>query len=283
MKNINPPGVPAVVLPEIKPNAAYQRITYPCGCEVVGPAPMPRDCPTHGTVAAGPVEMLVSVILDESGSMKTDKQATIDGYNEYLNGLKQDGNQYLVTLSKFDEYSPDPHCRIVYKNKPIAEVEGLTTSTYTPRGATPLYDAIGTTITALAPEVNGRSVLVIIMTDGQENASHEYTANKVKALIKAKEAEGNWTFVYLGANQDAWLAGQAFGMHAGNTMNYATGNSKMVFGNLSHATMTRSGLASMGMRSTQSYFKDAGVADVNVDTVAKNAASYLGSKSGESA
>jgi hypothetical protein len=284
MKKLNSAEVPTVALPEINVNAAstLQKIKYPCGCELVGPAPMGKDCPTHGASSTKPSEMLVSVILDESGSMESCRQQTINGYNEYLNGLKKDGNPYLISLSKFDSNPGDVTCRIQYTNQPIDKAPQLTMETFVPRGGTPLYDAIGKTVTELAPTVNGRPVVVIIMTDGGENSSNEFDNAKVKALIKAKEAEGNWTFVYLGANQDAWAVGASFGMAAGNTMSYQTANTKNVFQNLVGATMMRSAtFSTTGQASTSCYFADAGVTDVNIDTQAVTSAAYLGSLGGK--
>jgi uncharacterized protein YegL len=261
-----------------------QKIKYTCGCEVVGPAPMPSECPTHGAgqLSVNNREVLVNVILDESGSMSSVRDQTIQGYNEYLHGLRQDPkNKYLVTLTKFDSTVNEPTCRVQYVAKPINEAPELTPDTYFPRGSTPLYDAIGGTIRAVEKSVNWRPVLTIIVTDGEENASREFTLDTIKALIKEKEALGNWTFVYLGANQDAWRVGQQFGMSQHNTKTYAQGNVGATVQALSDQTVsyaTSMATAPKGAQlRTMSFFDDsAPVSQSDLSTTA----SQLGSLGG---
>lgn len=286
-----PPMNQSGIFGGVKP---VQKIKYACGCEVMGYAPMPLDCPTHGGQMNGATlekevkkpTIRVSIILDESGSMISCASQTISGYNEYINGLKVgDKANYLITFSKFDSSPGDPTCRIQYVDKPLAEVPELTKETFIPRGGTPLYDAIGQTVSALK-EGDG-DVLVIILTDGGENSSKEYTANTVKTLIKQKEATGKWTFVYLGANQDAWMVAQQFGMHQGNTQSYHTGNMQAVMGNLVNATRSRASYSASGVGSTQCYFADAGISNVDADPASQppvsnlSAAQVLGSAGGK--
>src|SRR5207253_953347 len=99
-----------------------------------------------------------------------------------------------------------------------------TASDFEPRGTTPLYDAIGRSVTlaqgrACTPDGSNEQPLVVVLTDGLENASHEYTHAQIFDLIKAKESAG-WIFTYLGANQDAYAVGGAIGINAGATQNY---------------------------------------------------------------
>lgn len=247
---------PAKRLPSInafKGKQALQKIKYDCGCEAVGPMPMPSECPTHGkfqpvTVTVTEPEILVSVVLDESGSMSSCRDQTISGYNEYLNGLRKDGKPYLITLAKFDLASGDPTCRVAYKNTPVAKAPELSQDSYTPRGSTPLYDAVGITIKAIDSESTGKPVLFMIITDGEENASREFTAEQVKAMIREREQRG-WTFVYLGANQDAWVTGQAFGVRAANAATYGTQHMQGVMNRMAHATMAYAGHTTDMLRS----------------------------------
>lgn len=262
-----------------------QKIVYPtCGCELSGIAPLPIDCPTHGAQISAKTEkgkISVAIILDESSSMGNCKRETISGYNEYIERLNADGNEYLVTLSKFDAFEPDPTCRVIYKETPVDKVPRLDALTYTPRGSTPLYDAVGITVVAMGDGPEDK--LVIILTDGEENASKEWKAQAVKDLIKDREKTGKWTFVFLGANQDAWATGAAMGMHSGNTQSYSVGNTQQVFSNLASATAMRSFNSIGGQSATMNYFADAGVEDVNAwiqPNVITNAASVLGSAGG---
>ncbi|NIP23783.1 MAG: VWA domain-containing protein, partial [Phycisphaerae bacterium] len=113
----------------------------------------------------------VSFILDETGSMLSVKDQTISGYNEYLDTLKQE-KDVLFTLTKFNSAKVE----VVYDAVKIKDVELLTADTYHPTATTPLYDAIGTTITSLEKATKNKKgkKLVVIQTDGLENASKEF-------------------------------------------------------------------------------------------------------------
>lgn len=145
---------------------------------------------TENTAQAEPTDktnkILVNVVLDRSGSMGSVRQSTIDGYNEYLNGLRKDTeSEYTLTLIQFDLVAAKADLTISYVDKPLAEVHDLTPADYEPRGSTPLYDAIGECIRRV--EAKGRGVITLIVTDGHENASTEFTRDSVKALIADKE------------------------------------------------------------------------------------------------
>ncbi len=169
-------------------------------------------------------KILVNVILDKSGSMKPTRNETISGYNEYLSGLRSDKEtEYSISLTQFDAPIAQPELTISYIDKPLKDIADLTRDDYDPRGNTPLYDAIGETIRRCESIVAGRPVLCVIITDGQENASTEFTLDKIKELIKSKESEG-WTFTFLGASIDSYVVGGAMGTQFANTMNYASQN-----------------------------------------------------------
>jgi hypothetical protein len=171
--------------------------------------------------------ILVSVVLDRSGSMASVRESTIAGYNEYLNGLRADkDSEYSLTLIQFDMVAAKADLTISYVDKPLADVNDLTAADYEPRGSTPLYDAIGECIRRT--EARGRGVITLIITDGQENASTEFTRDAVKALIADKEKEG-WSFAFLGANIDSYAVGGSLGVSAANVANYAVGNEQVAF------------------------------------------------------
>jgi hypothetical protein len=116
-----------------------------------------------------------------------------------------------------------------------------------PGMSTPLYDAVGNTITLV--EKTGQaektaSVLTVIMTDGMENASREWSQDRVKQLIKDKEATGRWTFVFLGANLDAMSAGAAMGASAANSSPY--------YGPSTHVTLDHLGGSTVAYAATMS-------------------------------
>jgi hypothetical protein len=159
-------------------------------------------------------------LLDRSGSMESCWDDTIGGFNAFVNDQKKDGG--TLTLIQFDhEY------QLCYENKPIGDVEPLTRETFQPRGSTALLDAIGRAI----KEVKTRPTF-IILTDGCENASHVYTKAHIKDLIEERQKDG-WTFVYLGANQDAFAEAGAIGINPETTMNYDVNKTPEAFRTLS--------------------------------------------------
>ena len=161
-------------------------------------------------------------LLDRSGSMQSCWDDTIGGYNSFLEGQKGQGG--TMTLIQFDHEILES-----YKDVPIDEVKPLNKESYSPRGSTALLDAIGKVI-----KDGGDKRVVIILTDGYENASHTYTKAHIKDLITAKEKEG-WQFMYLGANQDAFAEGESLGIAPGRTMNYDVNNTPNLFAAVSAA------------------------------------------------
>lgn len=170
-------------------------------------------------------EKHISFVLDETGSMMSIKDKTIKDFNEYLQEVKRAKSDAVFTLTKFNANKVE----VVYTKKPLKEVPALTASTYNPTDSTPLYDAIGRTVKALEVDEGKQEILVVILTDGEENASKEYDKKAIKALMKEKETKG-WTFVYLGVGEAAWAEGQKLGVAlyaqtvtAGRAMNIGSG------------------------------------------------------------
>lgn len=177
--------------------------------------------------------VLVNFILDKSGSMQGIKDATISGVNEYINNLKRDETiNYSFSLTLFDENVIKVHI-----NAPLSSVTDLTADEYKPDGMTALYDAVCQTINNVR-DVNYDKILTVIMTDGQENSSHEYTQANLKEKIDKLNKTEKWTFVFLGANQDAWLTAKAFGIGQMNTANFnvSAAGAKVVYSTLSANT-----------------------------------------------
>ncbi len=209
-----------------------------------------KEAPKVGT------EVLVNVILDRSGSMQVRRDPTISGYNEYIKGLRADKDtQYNVSLTQFDLAGTGAALTVSYLDKPLAEVPDLTLADYEPRGSTPLYDAIGETIRRVT--ANGRAVITVIITDGEENASTEFDKDKIKALIAQKEKEG-WTFVFLGCDIDAYAGAGALGIAVGATASYAGMHTNSMFAAAANKTAVRGGLyRSVGMSANmRSFFDD---------------------------
>lgn len=141
------------------------------------------------------------IIVDESGSMSIIERQALTGLNETLEtiGKMRKLHPYMeqrVTLITFDS----SHKKYVFDNVPIVQTHLLTSREYHPGGATPLYDAIGIGINKLNAQTNAEdNVLVTIITDGEENASEEYSLKMVKTLIK-KLKKQNWTFTLIGTD-----------------------------------------------------------------------------------
>jgi len=156
----------------------------------------------------------VALLIDESGSMAPMHGAVIAGVNEFINDLKADPSEttrVLASLAMFDLKGGEPPVRVRFSDLPLEEVRPVGPSEYTPRGMTPLNDAVARTIAALeSAKGTADRVMIVILTDGLENAS-ETSADDLRKLIVAKEGDG-WEFVYLGANQDTWAATQGIGL-----------------------------------------------------------------------
>lgn len=165
------------------------------------------------------------MILDESGSMQAIYNAALTGANETIQTIRaaeeaHPDQDHKFTFVTFNTYGP--WIKTVFNDVPIAEVRDLTMGDYRPNACTPLYDAMGTSITALERKVKeGESVLVTIITDGYENASREYSGAAVKAMVDRLREKG-WTFVYIGANQDAVEVAKGLGIP--NSLNFEADN-----------------------------------------------------------
>lgn len=186
---------------------------------------------------------LISFVLDETGSMLLIKDATISGFNEWLETVKFNGKSARVTLTCFNSNRLD----IKYNDVPAKDVKKLTSQSYNPDAMTPLYDAIGTTIKSIEESIaksnDNPDVLMVILTDGQENHSKEYTSGKIFDLIEEKKKEG-WAFIYLGANQDSWDQGVKIAVDGISTMDFAATSKGVSRGMSASANYTASYLAS---------------------------------------
>lgn len=177
------------------------------------------------------------VVLDRSGSMESCRDSTIDAFNEYVNGLSSDeAVSARVSLTIFDSTSVD----LLHDNVKAKEMPKLTRETFVPRASTPLNDAIGKTVAKIDAETRreGENVALVVLTDGHENASTEYTKDAIKKLLESRQKDKNWLVIYLGANQDAWAEGATRGTSFGNTMTYDTSNTKAAMAAVTRATMS---------------------------------------------
>lgn len=147
------------------------------------------------------------IILDKSGSMSCIRRAAIDGFNETLAGIKKAQEKFAGTQDHFISLVTFCGCETkhIFDKTPVTEAHPLTENDYVPCCNTPLYDAMGFTLTAMRKYVKEQEdavVVVTIITDGMENSSKEYRGASIKALVEELRGEG-WSFTYMGANQDS--------------------------------------------------------------------------------
>ena len=150
-------------------------------------------------------------VMDRSGSMRGSEDDTIGGFNSLIQREKQKGLNTRVTTILFDD-----HYEMLYKRRDINEVSELTSEEYWVRGCTALLDAIGKTINTLDREIDNK-VLFVIMTDGMENSSREFTKEQVRNLI----ANHDWEFLYIGADIDSYSEAGSIGIKKSRVANYA--------------------------------------------------------------
>jgi len=170
----------------------------------------------------------IVIVLDRSGSMQGCKEQAESGLNKFIEEQRTQPGEANLTLVQFDtEYE------FVHTGKPIKEVPKFTLA---PRGGTALFDAIGRAINETGERLRLMDeskrpglVVFVILTDGEENSSREYTQDKIKEMISHQRDVYKWMFTFLGANQDAFKTAGAFGINRGSTANFAASCSANAF------------------------------------------------------
>lgn len=194
----------------------------------------------------------VYMLIDRSGSMSGEWGATLESVNSYITKLEDDVNVYVVSFDSYNRDDKDPDYRVL-RECTAKTYKLLENSEVSPRGGTPLYDAAGKIISQMLQDNPERAVLVV-MTDGGENASSEYTLAAVKAKLAEIETK-KWPVVYLGAGfaEVAQYAGATFNINKAYTFNTTS-------------TTRGAAMASLSAKSTE-YFTSA---DICLDTMAYN-------------
>ena len=164
---------------------------------------------------------MISCLLDRSGSMSSCLSDTIGGYNSFLETSEQSDR---ISLYLFDhEFAP------VYENVLISEAEKLSNANYVPRGSTALLDSMKKII-----ELDEETKTVVIITDGDENASKNTTFEDISKMIEAKKELG-WKFIFMGANQDAIATASKMNIKQGSTLQFSTDSIQSAFRSASSA------------------------------------------------
>lgn len=161
-------------------------------------------------------------IIDRSGSMAGLESDTVGGFNAMIEKQKKQEGECLVSTVLFDDVS-----EVLHDRKRLSDVEKLTENDYTVRGCTALLDAVGDAIRhignihkyARAEDVPEHTMF-IITTDGQENASRRYSAEKLKSLIERQKEKHGWEFLFIGANIDAVETAARYGIDRDHAADY---------------------------------------------------------------
>ncbi|KAL1525198.1 hypothetical protein AB1Y20_020068 [Prymnesium parvum] len=158
-------------------------------------------------------------LLDRSGSMRSLSTSVVKGFNSYVARQQQQPGAMRLTLAQFDDRQP---FQLIHDGQDIRKVRPLTPADFEPRGRTPLYDALAELIAHVDRHATkGSEVVVVIFSDGMENASRRHTRDTIFKMIEERRQGGDgWTFVFLGANQDSYATGQSLSIAAGATLNY---------------------------------------------------------------
>ena len=161
-------------------------------------------------------------ILDRSGSMAGLEDDTIGGFNSMIRKQKVEDGEALVSTVLFDNYTEVIHDRV-----DVQKIQPMTHKDYYVRGCTALLDAVGKAIHHIGnvhkyarEEDRPEKTLFVITTDGMENASHEYSYDRVKKMIQHEQEKYGWEFIFLGANIDAAKEAARFGITEDCAVNY---------------------------------------------------------------
>lgn len=156
----------------------------------------------------------IMMVLDRTGSMSGTEEKTVEAVNSFLRQMQSDslGKDAFFTLRTFDTQGFD-----VIRRGVVSDVKPLEMDEFSPRAATPLFDAVGDTIGKMTGTEKN---MLVVLTDGLENASKKFTQESLRALIEEKRKAG-WIIIYLGANIDAWKQAENIGVPGNQAMNFS--------------------------------------------------------------
>lgn len=162
----------------------------------------------------------IKVIVDRSGSMQDIRTDAEGALSAFIEQQAKEPGRATISLSQFDDTYDTVYKSVDLNDAPVYDLH--------PRGSTALNDAMGRGIVEFGEELSKMSevkrpehVIFIVITDGMENASHEYNIGKVREMVTRQESKYNWTFIFLAANQDAVLTGHGYGLHANSSITFA--------------------------------------------------------------
>lgn len=190
----------------------------------------------------------LSILLDRSGSMQSCWNDTIGNIDSFLESQRKEPGEMQVTLATFNTVYEVP-----FKNVNLQDVKSFT-SVGRPQGGTALYDSFcrlvddtGAYLASLPEAERPGKIIVVVLTDGEENSSKEFNIDLVKAKLKEQTEKYSWNFVFLGANFDANNLGSSVGLRRDASANYVKGEEGMAFQALTASVKSFRGKASWMM------------------------------------
>jgi hypothetical protein len=164
----------------------------------------------------------ITMVIDRSGSMESIRSDAEGGINTFIDSQKSEPGEALLTLVQFDtEYE------FVHSGVPVQQIPAFT---LVPRGSTALLDAVGRAINetgarlaAMAESQRPVLVVFVIVTDGAENSSREFTRDQIRTMVEHQQSAYKWQFTFLAANQDAFAAGGSMGIAQDGIAAYSVG------------------------------------------------------------
>lgn len=204
------------------------------------------------------------LIVDSSTSMNKLTKSTISGVNEQIDSIKQLETEFPNQKYFMDFIHFNSAVTIEYTNRKASDIEHITENNYKCSGMTALLDAIGTGVKNLNDRISEEiksgesSAVVVIITDGEENSSREYTSQKVKSMIEELQLTNLWTFTFVGANIDSITTATSFGINQQNVVQFSCdiNSNSRVYASISKSMKTRGKSMDIGTYNSQSFVSD---------------------------
>lgn len=220
-----------------------------------------------------PKETYYLLIVDASSSMNPLTKSTISGVNEQIDSIKQlekefPDQKYNMSFMHFNNT-----VTIEYTARQSSALEHISETNYKCSGMTALLDAIGVGVRDLNEKIGDKiasgeaAAVVVIVTDGEENASREFDGSKVKSMIEELQATNRWTFTFVGANIDSISTASRYGINVKNVMQFSGDelSNKKVYASMAKSFKSRA----VSMNSGVSYQSDTFLADEDKDVTSK--------------
>ena len=199
----------------------------------------------------------VYMILDSSGSMGSIRDQAINHFNEQVDDLKKRGKEHDIDVSLITFNSDVTVARRLHQ---VSSIRKISREDYAPTGGTALFDAIGYAIDDLqahTQDLNDKNtgVLFLIVTDGEENSSREYSREALRSRMDLLKEQG-WTFTFLAANVDPMTIHYTFGVSVNNIQVYEATEEGMLGGTVAstNASVGYFGSRSKGLRSVDDFY-----------------------------